>query len=305
MKGQGHRSSRRLSGVRLFATLRARFFPPFHIAASRQSWRGRRAQIKCAAWCSGSASKPCCSPAPSAQLSHSCLRMRHGRRGQLASACGFGSVVFRWLGFSGKLRAPCLSRSSVRGPAQPSSNYAFKRTAGTVHRVSCRSVGPRPLNASLAVRGKFIAASASSQFLKSGGLRCALVVTRIRESHSWQARRKLGARNSRRGRSPRRLLRQVCSGGRWSRLTILSLAGSRLDEACSLGLGIGLVGFACRALACLAGAGYRAHVGLSPVRGSIVMACRNAQLTRRSSGPRGQSIVFPAVLSARGRLTRR
>jgi hypothetical protein len=28
-------------------------------------------------------------------------------------------------------------------------NYAFKRTAGTLHRVSCCSVGPRPLNASL------------------------------------------------------------------------------------------------------------------------------------------------------------
>jgi hypothetical protein len=28
-------------------------------------------------------------------------------------------------------------------------------------------------------------------------------------------------------------------------------------------------------------------------------------LTMRSSGPRGHSIVFPAVLSARGRLTRR
>jgi hypothetical protein len=35
------------------------------------------------------------------------------------------------------------------------------------------------------------------------------------------------------------------------------------------------------------------------------MASRRPHLTRRSSGPRGQSIVFPAILSARGRLTRR
>jgi hypothetical protein len=41
------------------------------------------------------------------------------------------------------------SWSSALGSAQPSSNYAFKRTAGTLHRVSCCSVGPRPLNAPL------------------------------------------------------------------------------------------------------------------------------------------------------------
>jgi hypothetical protein len=45
------------------------------------------------------------------------------------------------------------SWSSALGSAQPSSNYAFKRTAGTVHRVSCRSFGPRPLNAPLGGNG--------------------------------------------------------------------------------------------------------------------------------------------------------
>jgi hypothetical protein len=35
------------------------------------------------------------------------------------------------------------------------------------------------------------------------------------------------------------------------------------------------------------------------------MSAQRPQLTMRSSGPRGHSIVFPAALSARGRLTRR
>jgi hypothetical protein len=35
------------------------------------------------------------------------------------------------------------------------------------------------------------------------------------------------------------------------------------------------------------------------------MAFRSSQLTRRSSGLRGESIVFPDALSARSRLTRR
>ena len=36
---------------------------------------------------------------------------------------------------------------------------------------------------------------------------------------------------------------------------------------------------------------------------AVASACCN--LTMRSSGPRGQAVVFPDILSARGRLTRR
>ncbi len=39
--------------------------------------------------------------------------------------------------------------SQARGFQELSANYAFKRTAGTLYRVSCHSVGPQPLNASL------------------------------------------------------------------------------------------------------------------------------------------------------------
>jgi hypothetical protein len=236
---------------------------------------------------------------------HVCCGALLSRAGQPGARRRPGGSRFTFGCFWCTLRVCRVFGSSAHGPAQPSSNYAFKRTAGTLHRVSCCSLGPRPLNAPLAVRGTFVAASASSPLLESGGLWSAFSLTRNLESHSWRARRKLGARNSRSGRSPRRLLGPFCSGGRRSGLTISSLAGPRLGKAYSLGLGIGLVGTAHRALACLVGAGYRAHVGLSPVRRSVVMACRSAQLTRRSSGPRGQSIVFPAVLSARGRLTRR
>jgi hypothetical protein len=40
-------------------------------------------------------------------------------------------------------------RSKEHECTEAPANYAFKRTAGTLHRVSCCSVGPRPLNASL------------------------------------------------------------------------------------------------------------------------------------------------------------
>jgi hypothetical protein len=41
------------------------------------------------------------------------------------------------------------------------------------------------------------------------------------------------------------------------------------------------------------------------VEGKLFSSVRRPRPTMRSSGPRGQSIVFPAVLSARDRLTRR
>jgi hypothetical protein len=37
----------------------------------------------------------------------------------------------------------------------------------------------------------------------------------------------------------------------------------------------------------------------------LVKRSRRPKLTMRSSGPRGQAVVFPDVVSARGRLTRR
>jgi hypothetical protein len=41
------------------------------------------------------------------------------------------------------------------------------------------------------------------------------------------------------------------------------------------------------------------------VEGKLFRSVRRPRPTMRSSGPRGHSIVFPVILSARGRLTRR
>jgi hypothetical protein len=74
---------------------------------------------------------------------------RHRGQGGCFFGPQSGQLVFRLPRFWCTLRVYRVFGSSAHGPAQPSSNYAFKRTAGTLHRVSCRSFGPRPLNAAL------------------------------------------------------------------------------------------------------------------------------------------------------------
>jgi hypothetical protein len=56
---------------------------------------------------------------------------------------------------------------------------------------------------------------------------------------------------------------------------------------------------------CFACSGSGAHFRSVEYPGAALLALRSPHLTMRSSGPRGHAIVFPAVVSARGRLTRR
>jgi hypothetical protein len=84
-----------------------------------------------------------------------------------------GGRVFRLLAFSGTLQLCPAFRSSAGGFSQPSSNYAFKRTAGTLHCVSCCSFGPRPLNAPLD-EGGHPAASCFARFSRARRLHLVL-----------------------------------------------------------------------------------------------------------------------------------
>jgi hypothetical protein len=58
-------------------------------------------------------------------------------------------------------------------------------------------------------------------------------------------------------------------------------------------------------LCCMQRSARAVHHLASASRFSLSMFPSRPHLTMRSSGPRGEAIVFPGVISARGRLTRR
>jgi hypothetical protein len=177
------------------------------------------------------------------------------------------------------------SWSSALGSAQPSSNYAFKRTAGRLHRVSCCSVGPRPLNASLGV-GEPGSLSVGSRGSVAARFSMLPELAHRRRVHHQFSHFAFGARL---------LSVNVTSFG--AQAGSAQGSGRRAEDApapsCHQG-SVRLATFAASIQSPL-----RGHTGMLEGSGT------HRHPTMRSSGPRGQATVFPDMLSARGRLTRR
>jgi hypothetical protein len=209
-----------------------------------------------------------------------------------------GGSRFTFVCFWCTLRVCRIFGSSAHGPAQPSSNYAFKRTAGTLHRVSCCSVGPRPLNAPL---DEGAAASQQQAPFGSEAFRCTAFAVLPAVPNCSFAAELARSKSADQERGPvfrKRVVAMLRSGSQRSVAAFVFAHASwaavgQVASAC----GFGLVVF--RWL----GFSGKLRALVSP--GAALVAPRSLHLTMRSSGPRGQSIVFPATLSARGRLTRR
>jgi hypothetical protein len=194
--------------------------------------------------------------------------------------------------------------SSALGSAQPSSNYAFKRTAGPVHCVSCCSVGPRPLNAPLGSGSACLLCSPFAQGTPRAlfeGLHIALVVCLRHVAVGWLRlpRASVGCRRLAACRN--RLVRaNLLVGarplGRTASVLPQALGGRSVAGGHPRRSVRGV--FDAQSVARLGWV--RAHGAPRSLRSSFPPS-----LTMRSSGLRGESMVFPDVLSARSRLTRR
>jgi hypothetical protein len=167
----------------------------------------------------------------------------------------------------------------------PAPNYAFKRTAGTGHGVSWCQIGPRPLNASLGVGepdtlSVGISESVAARFCMHPELAHRRRVHQLSSAPAFRAR-----------------LPSVCVKSSGAQAGSVPEFGCRAEDASAPSRPPGSVRLATfaagiQSLLCV-------HAGRLEFRGT------HRHPTMRSSGPRGQTMVFPVVISARGRLTRR